>query len=268
MSVIEETQKPKKRTQRKVEKQMGSLSANEKLNTLAMPAMNVKTTGIELTEEYLARKFSRPAEEKITFEVTQDRALLHQYYDIRERMYRKMFDSKDFVDEEDLYDKLGHIIVARRGKLCLGGCRLIIREGDEGFLLPLESQEFKLRNVFPDLPLSKERHGEISRFAILDDYNNRDVLSGLCEVMYNQVVASGAHYMFAKSTLTMARHWRLIANSFGVKTTQICDDLKVPEHSINPDIKWYITLSDLTSLYGPADKARKASYRSSFELSN
>jgi hypothetical protein len=191
--------------------------------------------------------------EPIVYEFTQDRAMLHQYYRLREVMYRKMFETDKFMGEEDLHDKLSYILIARRGRLCLGGCRLTIREHDEMWQLPMEGDEFKLRNLFPDLHLEKERHGEISRFAIMEDSGSDDnIFYGLCKVMYDKVTSSNIHYLFAKSTYPLARNWRLIANSFGVKTTQICKDLNVPENPIHPGVKWFVTLSDLSSIY-PAD---------------
>src|SRR5688572_29624825 len=83
----------------------------------------------------LQNRFARTPKrhEPIVYEFTDDRALLHQYYRIRETMYRKIHHVDKFSGAEDVYDKISHILIARRGKLCIGGCRLIIREGDEDF---------------------------------------------------------------------------------------------------------------------------------------
>ena len=197
----------------------------------------------------IVRPYSK--NEPVVYEFTQDRALLHQYYRLREVMYRKMFNTDQFDGEEDVHDKLSYILVARRGNLCLGGCRLTIREGDEKWALPMESDSFKLRAIFQDLPLDNERHAEISRFAILEDSGEEDIFYGLCKVMYDKVIDANIHYMFAKSTHTLARNWRLIANSFGVKTTRICSEIDVPENPIHPDVKWYVTMSNLTSYVQP-----------------
>jgi hypothetical protein len=189
--------------------------------------------------------------EPVIYEFTQDRGLLYQYYLLRQAMYRKMFSSDNFDGGEDLHDKLSHILIARRGNLCLGGCRLTIREYDEMWALPMESEHFKVRELFPELPLGRVRHAEISRFAVMEDSGDKDIFYGLCKVMYDKVIDSNIHYLFAKSTLVLARNWRLVANSFGVKTTKICNDLKIPEIPIHPtidaDVKWYVTMSDMSS---------------------
>lgn len=206
---------------------------------------------LEALQSAILGRMSKPSNQRepIVYEFTQDRALLHQYFRLREIMYRKMFDTDKFTGEEDVHDKLSHVLIARRGRLCLGGCRLTIREADEQWALPLEMPEFRLRNLFDGLSLNTERHAEISRFAIMEDVGDEDILLGMCKVMYDKVIASQIHYLFVKSTYPLARNWRLIANSFGVKTTKICSDLEVPENPIHPNVKWYITVSDLSPVY-------------------
>lgn len=199
----------------------------------------------QLTAKHLSRSYG--GDEPIVFEFTQDRALLHQYYLLREKMYQKVHHIP-FNGDEDLYDKLSYVLIARKGRLCLGGCRLTIREGDEKWSMPLETQGFNLRGAFSDLPLNSVRHGEISRFAVMDDTGKEDIFYGLCKVMYDKVIESGVHYLFAKSPYVLARNWRMVANSFGVKTTRICSEIALPEDPELPEFKWYTILSDLTSL--------------------
>ena len=185
--------------------------------------------------------------EPVTFEFTQDKALLHQYYRLREIMYNKTFNVEDYNWGEDFYDKIGHILIARKGNLCLGGCRLIIREGDEEWAMPMECEELNLRKTFPELSLDKTRHAEISRFAVMEDCGEANIFSGLCELMYDKVMSSDIHYLFVKSPYAMARSWRFIANSFGVNTTKIVEGIHPVDKTLSSDIKWYLVLSDLTS---------------------
>lgn len=205
---------------------------------------------LEALQDKLIKRYSKPYgdDEPIVYEFTQDVALLHQYHHLREVMYKKVHHI-EFDGSEDLYDKLSHVLIARRGKLCLGGCRLTIREADETWKLPLETQGFHLRNTFPDTPLGKVRHGEISRFAIMEDSGTEDIFYGLCKVMHEKVLQSKIHYLFAKSPYVLARNWRMVANSFGVKTTRICNEITLPVDPDLPEFKWYIILSDLSSLH-------------------
>ena len=181
--------------------------------------------------------------EAVVYEFTDDRALLHQYYRLREMMYRKVFKTDQFIGEEDVHDKLSHILIARRGRLCIGGCRLTVREGDEDFMLPMESADFKLRNVFANLPLKKVRHGEVSRFAIMDDdKDSLEVMRVLGVLLAEKCVDAGLDALFLKSSLPMARNWRkLIQTQCGQHNIRICSEIQVPENPIHPEIKWYIT---------------------------
>ncbi len=188
--------------------------------------------------------------EPIIYEFTQDKGFLHQYYRLREMMYKIKHNDNLNLDGydlgEDFYDKIGHILIARRGNLCLGGCRLIVREGDESWSLPMESTDFNLRNSLPNLHLDKIRHAEISRFAVMEDNGEENIFAGLCKIMYDKVTNSDIGYLFVKSPYHMARNWRFIANRFGVKNTRIIENIHPVDNTLPPDIKWYLVASDLT----------------------
>jgi len=197
----------------------------------------------------ITRRLLKPysKNEPVVYEFTQDRAMLHQYFRLRSIMYDKVFKVDGYNWGEDFYDKIGHILIARRGNLCLGGCRLIIREGDEAWPMPMESDEFNLRKTFADLPLDKVRHAEISRFAVMEDCGESNIFGELCKIVYDKVTTSDIHYLFVKSPYRMARSWRFIANNFGVKTTRIIEGVHPVDNTLSPDIKWYLILSDLTA---------------------
>ena len=185
----------------------------------------------------------------MVFEFTDDPAFLHQYYRIRDQIFGRDIGLSDNEGGADLHDKISHILVARRGNLVIGACRLTVREANETFLLPMESQDFQLRKLFHDLPLTKERHGVLSKFAILEEQNQRDILYGLCQVMYDKVISMDIHYLFARATnFTLARNWRLIANSFGARHTKICENIDVPDNPNFPGEKQYVTFSDLSEI--------------------
>ena len=188
--------------------------------------------------------------ESVVYEFTQDRGLLNQYYGLRQRMYRNIFGSDSVEGGEDVHDKLSHILIARRGNLCLGGCRLTLREHDETWALPMESAQFTLREAFADLPLSRVRHGEVSRFTVMEDCGEDDVFGGLCKMVYAKIADSNMPYVFTKLSLPEAKAWRAAANSFGVNTTRICNEIEMPEVLLHPTadayVKWSVTVSDMS----------------------
>lgn len=206
-------------------------------------------TFLESMQETLIRRFSRVPKqpEPVVFEFTTDKALLHQYYRLRDQFFGRDLEHSDGSGGADIHDKISEILVARRGNVLIGACRLTIREGDESFLLPMETDDFKLRDVFPNLPLENERHAAISKFAILEEHRQHDILQGLCKIMYDKVIATDTRYIFVRTTRILARNWRMIANSFGADHTQICYNIEAPPIP-NFDEKAYLVMSDLSEL--------------------
>jgi hypothetical protein len=189
----------------------------------------------------------RPAA-PVVYEFTEDRALLHQYYRIRETMYRKIHNTDKFVGKQDWHDKIAHILIARRGKLCVGGCRLIVREGDEDFLLPMEDEGFGVRKAFPHLPLTQVRHGEISRFAVLDDDESHlEIMLALSQVIIDKCVSEDLAYIFLKCPgAVMARNWRkVIFAHCGQEDVRICNEIAVPHDPDYPEIRWVLIKATL-----------------------
>lgn len=209
---------------------------------------NLLVEAQRLTTKYSINPYSK--NESVVYEFTQDPALLLQYYCLRQTRYDRVFKVAGYNWGEDYYDKLSHILIARRGNLCIGGCRLVIREGDEAWSLPMEIDGFSLRESLPDLPLNKVRHAELSRLTILDDCGDDNILTGLYKAMYDRIINSDIHYLFVVSVYHMARNWRLVANNFGVKTTRIVEDMYLTDSALDPSIKWYLTMSDLTQFPG------------------
>lgn len=219
------------------------------MSELDLPKNNAELSNllVELQSVVTKRSFKTFAnDEPIVYEFTQDPALLHQYYRLRKIMYDKVFKVENYNWGEDSYDKISHILVARRGRLCIGGCRIIIREADEKWALPMEMNGFDLRKSFCDLPLNKVRHAEISRLTVMEDSGCDDILFNLYSVIYDKVTSSDIHYLFVKSPYTMARKWRFVANSFGVKTTKIVEGIHPVDETLSSEIKWYLTLSNLS----------------------
>src|SRR5688500_7490166 len=141
--------------------------------------------------------------EIVHFEITQDIAQIHQY--------QRMATLEHGAQASNEHDKISVFFTARRGNLCLGGARVTIREHDENFSLPLESDDFNLRANLDSLPLSKERHAEISRFSVMEDCGI-DVFSGLCKAIIDHLVSAQVPYVFIASSLVFARAWDKVAN--------------------------------------------------------
>lgn len=60
----------------------------------------------------------------VAFELSRDPRYLQQYYEMRERCFRKELGIPHFDGSEDERDRQGFILLARQGDRCLGGVRI------------------------------------------------------------------------------------------------------------------------------------------------
>lgn len=204
-----------------------------------------------------ARRMRDRKKEPVTYEFTNDPALLHQYFLIREVMYhRRQFNQQKSLAIQDEHDKISHILIARVGNVCVGGCRLTVREGDEDFPLPLESDGTNLRETFSQLSLRDSRHAELSRFAVFERYSENEILLGLSKHMYEKVKSLRIRYVFAHAKLDLAVNWIRVAKRFGVKSVRLCEEVNLPEHPIFPGIKFYLSVAEMPDT-APAHQLEK-----------
>lgn len=216
----------------------------------------VEELGAEMTQDLIsylkseravADRFTREPrhiEEKVTCEFTDDPALLHQYYQLREIMYKRVHNLARFNGQEDIYDKIGHILVARRGRLVIGGLRIVVREADETFNLPMEEYGLSLRNAFFKDSYCQSRHAETSRFAILSDKFEKEIMYNMLRRMLDKLVELQVSYLFVKSTPVMLRNWRKMSIVLGFPVEAPCN-VDVPSSPDYPEIKWQIGRVDL-----------------------
>ena len=129
--------------------------------------LNIQQDNADISEEYLTLRFSRSAwiEQKIEYECTNDIALLHQY-----NLLRRSYNVSD-----DVFDKQSEIIIAiiaRTGRLCVGGCHLNYSMQDSGDLW-----------------------AEISEFSVLPDYQNYTIIYELLSRAIEQAAKNKAQFI-------------------------------------------------------------------------
>lgn len=229
---------------------MTALHTAKDANNIDSHALHSLLTQPELSEEYLNKRFARPARtaDNIQYGMTKDEALIHQYLLLREEMFVKSWGLKSFSGGKDAFDDESDIILATIGKQCIGGCRLTFREPEAGTGLPLENEDFRLSNVFPDLPLNSVRIAEVSRLAILPDYQNSLVMLDLLRELFRFGAKKHARYVFTLSPVPLARSYRKAVAQFGLKW-EIMTKVPVPQREEYEGIKMVLCMMDLTPIY-------------------
>lgn len=179
--------------------------------------------------------------EQVVYELTQDQAQIFQY--------QRLAWMEHGEPRVDAHDAISLVFVARRGNLCLGGARVIVREQDEDFALPMEKTGFDLRATLDGLELFGDRHAEISRFAMMEDCGV-DVFSGLAKAIIDHLAAAQVPFAFIASSLVFARAWNKAANALAGGSTEVRKDVTMPQEE-DSEVNRYLTVMDLSRYCAP-----------------
>ena len=223
-----------------------------KARSAAMLALSAES---ELSEEYLNRKFLRPAHrlEDVTYELTRDPGLLHQYYLLREQMFISVWGLQNFDGKKDDYDDVSDIMVARIGNQVIGGCRLTFSHPASPRRLPMEKEDLLLARSLPELPLEDVIHVEISRMAILPDYQNSLAMLEISRQLLKRGADKKARFAFTLAPVPLARNYRRAAHLFGLNW-EIRNDVIIPDREEFEGIQMVLSMLDLAPVYAHRPK--------------
>jgi hypothetical protein len=235
------------------------LNANREEPMRTMPSL-LLSADVELSSEFLTRKFSRPQRqpEEVAYELTKDAGYLHQYYRLREDMFIHVWGLENFTGKKDEFDDNSDIMIARIGNHVIGGCRLTFSTPKTRKSTPMEKQDFDLAHGLPELNLSKESYVEISRMAILPEYQNSVVMLELSRQLLKRGAEQKARFAFTLAPAKLARNYRKAASLFGLEW-QILNDVKIPEREEYEGIKMVLSMLDMAPVYRRKRKGAVAS---------
>jgi len=199
-------------------------------------------------EAGLARKILaslKPAKE-VVFEFTNDPGQLHQYYRLRDQLFISVWGLNHIPGAEEALDKASHIMVARQGLLCVGGGRLTISSAAHRQLMPMESEDFALGNVLPELDLAQSTYAELSRFAIMQDFRDDKIFPELLSRFIRRAIAEGVDYLFHAAPLSATKSYRQSVQALGFDC-HTRRDLEIPDREEFDGVKMALSVMDLTS---------------------
>lgn len=242
---------------------MDSLELMTNESVPQMPTSYPLSADVELSGEFLTRKFNRPQKqpEAVLYEMTGDAGYLHQYYRLRQEMFIHVWGLEHFTGTKDSYDDVSDIMIARRGNHVLGGCRLTFHNAHDSNRLPMEKDDFILAEHLPELPLADATYVEISRMAILPEFQNSVVMLELSRQLLKRGAERKANYAFTLAPVSLARNYRKAASLFGLKW-EIRSDIVVPDREEYEGIKMVLSMLDLTPVYRRKSKAAEAASES------
>lgn len=197
---------------------MTHLSNDHAGETKTTTTSYARDTELEISEDYLARRFSRipRAPQDVVYEVTRDSALLHLYFSLREAMFFNNSSTRHVPGQRDAYDDVSDIMVARRGLQCVGGARLTISSPAQRRRLPMEQDDLSPAELFPQLDLEHVGYGELSRFAILPEFHDT-AFSGILRGLIRRAIAEGMQYVFTVLPVSLASVYCESAQELGLR---------------------------------------------------
>lgn len=185
----------------------------------------------------LRHKHKGYEKQKLSIEFTRDPALIHQYYRIYNQECRIV---PEFLEAEQELNRISHILVVRQGKVVVGGGRLFVTSPRKNKELPLELEDFRLADHFPELTERQMTYGEISRLVVLPDFRGEEMLRDIIVNMHRKCVAQGVDVLFAAAPLINVRSYRKISKSIGIKEVGIRTDIEIPPYPGFEEIKDYL----------------------------
>jgi hypothetical protein len=164
-----------------------------------------------------------------TFFESNDPVLLTEYFELRERLYRRHYPNlPPHFGREEPGDRPGPIVLAFHGRQLAGGARLTLSTPDNPRRMPLEDGGFELRSGLPELDLDHQSYGEISRLAVEPAFGGDLLVSfGLGRELCVSAARRGVDILFSMCPEGPARINRRNSRKCGVEF-RICQELPTP----------------------------------------
>jgi hypothetical protein len=169
-------------------------------------------------------------------------------------MFISVWGLQQFSGKKDEFDDISDVMVARVGRQVIGGCRLTFSTPDHR-ALPMEGQDFNLEDTFPEIPLHTMEFVEISRMAILPEYQNSLVMLELSRQLLKRGAEKRARFAFTLAPVPLARNYRKAASLFGLNW-KIRNDIEIPDRQEYEGIKMVLSMLDLAPVYRPVPKPK------------
>nr|WP_067297930.1 hypothetical protein [Marinobacterium profundum] len=163
----------------------------------------------------------------IRFEFTKDPNLLAQYYQIREACFRQQLGINSFDGSEDLDDRAGHILIARDGNRCVGGARISGTTPLNPVRLPMECDNFVLKEHFPELAQQDISYCQWTRLALLPECRTTEILRAQCLALIEGSAELNYSFAFNVAGAIRARLYRRLHTNLGYDY-EICNHISIP----------------------------------------
>jgi hypothetical protein len=146
------------------------------------------------------------------FVIANDPQTRREYFELRAREYQRTFgyDGR-WLELEDGNDYAGSILIRRddEGKL-IAGARMNIARLERPTLLPMESANFLLPVLLPEINLPGRNYAEVSRLAVAAAYQKSVVLLEMLDALHEHARANATQLVFSICPQPQARNYSIL----------------------------------------------------------
>ena len=150
---------------------------------------------------------------------TRDPDLLDDYYELRQRCFRRELGVVDFDGSEDSWDRCSDILIAQSNGRCVGGARITVSSAEHRRRLPVEAKGMMLCDRLPTLQLAERSYAQVTRLAVSEKERSQDMLRALGSAIMDHAIAQGCDYLFGISGMARSRIYRRIFRARGFEYT-------------------------------------------------
>jgi hypothetical protein len=187
------------------------------------------------------RSDTKPHRRELTYTWDHTPELLQEYFDVRQYSYAQHLGLRKFSGKLDWQDLNSDILLVIDKNKCVGGLRLTVQCREVTPYLPIEDDDFRLKELFPELDLDNCKYAEISRLALLPAYRSGHQTASIYSLVAKKMDETKIKHFFTVSPLLQAKRVQRIARLLGYEAT-IFKDIKLPEKNVYEGLEMVISV--------------------------
>lgn len=164
--------------------------------------------------------------DKLRYIFAKDEKNLRQYYRLRKIIYNMEL-GIDLNEGSDEYDPISEVMVVKNKEQCVGGARITIHYPNSNTKLPMESDDFRLKDILSDLNLDNYAYAEFSRLILMPKYRDNKISQRIYKSLNRKARQLGVRYIFVITDKIHARRYILSYRKLGFKI-KILDNVIIP----------------------------------------
>ncbi len=182
----------------------------------------------------------------VTFEITNNADFLNQYFELREKTFKRVLGLSNFNGSGELCDDKSDIFIARIGQRVIGGVRIFGCSAEQR--LPMELNTECLSKQLPALSLDNQGYCQWMRLTLTQETDipfkelHRDFFLALANATYDL----GYRYGFCVSSKIHQRLYKQVFAKIGYLHSR-CTGVSVGSEDDFDDLEHVLYVTDLKS---------------------